>query len=84
MSSHYNWSDSYALVNGVKVYRFKTKDFKLNSYPLYFENTSKDFVVNDMKENELNWYVYDFSVGYNSVNIYDIFDIHKSLLKIMI
>ena len=51
---------------------------------MYFENTSKDFVVNDMKENELNWYVYDFSVGYNSVNVHDIFDIHKSLLKIMI
>ena len=32
---------------------------------------------------ELNWYVYDFSVDFNAIEVADILDIHKYLMKKM-
>lgn len=42
-----NW---YLLVNGVKIYQFKVKDSKINSYPLQLANISSDFTVDNMKK----------------------------------
>ena len=47
---HYDGSNCYLFVNGVKIYQFKTKDTELNANPLCLENISKDFAVY-----ERNW-----------------------------
>ena len=48
---------------------------------MYVEDIYKDFTVDDMK----NWIKYNcvrnFSVDYNTVNISNIADIHKYLLR---
>ena len=42
---------------------------------------SKDWSVDNMKKARLNGYVYDFSVGYDTIAVDDILDIHKYLMK---
>ena len=42
---------------------------------------SKDLPVDNMRETELNGYVYDFSVDYYSIDVNDIVEIHKYLMK---
>ena len=44
-------------------------------------NISKDFTVDNMKNTALNEYFYDFSVDYNTIDVSDIIDVHKSLMK---
>ena len=44
---------------------------------LYLGNVAKYFLADNMKNNGLYEYVYDFSVGYDSIDIDDILDIHK-------
>ena len=44
-------------------------------------NISKDFVVDDMQENGLNEYLYDFLVDYENIDADDILDVHKCLMK---
>ena len=44
-------------------------------------NVSSDFNRTDRKPTGLNGYVYDFSVDYNAIAVYDILDIHKYLMK---
>ena len=68
-------------VNGVKIYQFKAKDMELIAYPVCFENISKDFSVDNMKQTRVNGYVYDFSVDYGRVEADDIVDIHTYLMN---
>ena len=44
-------------------------------------NISKDFVVDNMQENGLNEYLYDFLVDYENIDADDILDVHKCLMK---
>ena len=44
-------------------------------------NNSKDFFVDNMKKTGFNGYVYDFSVDYNIIDISNIINIHKYLIK---
>ena len=44
-------------------------------------NVSKDFSVSNMKKAGFNGYIYDFSIGYDAINVDDILDIHKYLMK---
>ena len=44
-------------------------------------NISKDWLVDDMKKTGIKGYVYDFSVDYDAIAVYDITDIHKYLMK---
>ena len=44
-------------------------------------NASKDFLASNMKKNGFNGYIYDFSVDYDSINVDNIKDIHKYLMK---
>ena len=48
---------------------------------LCLENVSKDFSASNMKKTRFNGYIYDFSVYYDSIDIDDILDIHKYLMK---
>ena len=64
-----------------KIYQFKAKDFQIKRYPLCLGNISKDFAVNSMKKKRLNGNMYDFSIDYNRIDISDITNIHKYLMK---
>ena len=44
-------------------------------------NISKDFAVDYMNKTGLSGYVYDFSVDFNTIDISDIIDIDKHLIK---
>ena len=81
LSLHYNGSSNYLFVNGVKIFRFKVKNFELKSYELCHGNISKDFTVDNMKETRFYGYVYDFSVVCDNINITDITNIDKYLMK---
>ena len=59
------------------MFQFKAKYSKLLNYPVCLGNISKDFSVNNMKQIELNGYVYDFSVDLGTTDVNGILDIHK-------
>ena len=78
---HYNGANSYYFVNGLEIIKSKAKDSEIAAYPMCLRNISKDVSVDNMKETRLKGYVYDFSVDYNVVEVADILDIHKYLMK---
>ena len=81
LSLHYNGANSYLFVNGTEIHKFKAKDSEIVASPLCLGNISKDFSVDNMKETELNGYVYNFSVDYDAIAVDDILDIHKYLME---
>ena len=50
LSLHFNRSNNYILVNGVKIYRCKAKQSERNAAPLCLSSVSKYFSVDDMKK----------------------------------
>ena len=81
LSLHYNGENSYLLVNGSKIIKFKAKDFETVATLLCLGNISKDLSVDNMKRNGFDGYVYDFGVEYDAIAVDDILDIHKYLMK---
>ena len=81
LSLHYNGANSHLFVNDTEIYQFKAKDSEIVASPLCLGNTSKDWLIDNMKKTGFNGYVYDFSVDYNATDIDDIKDIHKYLMK---
>ena len=81
LSLHYSGANSYLFVNSTEIYKFMVKDSEIIATPLYLGNISKDWSVDNMKDTGLNGYVYDFSVDYDSIDVDDIKDIHKYLMK---
>ena len=81
LSLHYNGANSYLFVNGTEIYKFKAKDSEIVATPLCLGNISKDWSVDNMKKTGFTGYVYDFSVDYDSVEVDDIKNVHKYLLK---
>ena len=80
LSLHYNKQNSYLLVNGTEIHKFKSQDSKILAYSLYLGDISKDWPVDNMKKAGLKVYVYDFSVDYNYFPVSDILDIHMYLM----
>ena len=78
---HYNEANSYLLVNGTKIIKFKAKDLEILSYSFCLGNISKDWLQDNMKKTGFNSYIYDFSADYNVIAIDDIKNIHKYLMK---
>ena len=76
----YNVVNSYFIVNGVEIYKFKARDSETNGSPLCLGNVSKDFSVDNMKNTGLYGYVYGFSIDYDSIDVDDILDVHKYLM----
>ena len=70
-SLHYSGSKIFIFVNPTKIQLFKAKDSGIRPYPLCLRDIS----------NYLNGYVYDFSVDYNSIDVSDIINIYKYLIK---
>ena len=81
LSLHYNGANSYLLVNGSEIIKFKAKDSEISTYSLCLGNISKDWSVDNMKKTGLKGYVYDFSVDYDAIAVSDVLDIHKYLMK---
>ena len=81
LSLHYNGGNSYLIVNGTEIHKFKAKNFEILVTPLCLRNISKDFSIDNMKKTGLNGYVYDFSVDYDAIAVDDILNIHKYLME---
>ena len=81
LSLHYNGENSYLLVNGGEIIKFKAKDSETVATLLCLGNISKDWSVDNMKRNWFDGCVYDFSVDYDVIAVDDILDIHKYLMK---
>ena len=81
LSLHYNGTNSYLFVNGTETIKFKAKDLEILAYSLCLGNISKDWSHDNMKKTGFNGYIYDFSTDYNSIDVNDIKDIHKYLMK---
>ena len=67
LSLHYNGANSYLIVNGTEIHKFKAKDSEIVATPLCLGKISKDFSVDSMKKTGLSGYVYDFSVDYDAI-----------------
>ena len=81
MSLHYNADDSYLFVNGKEIFKFKAGNKNVNFPTLFcFGSISNGFSNTKSREVSLNENVYDFSVGYNSIDKSDILNIHKYLM----
>ena len=81
MSLNYDKENSYLLVNGTEIHKFKLKDSEILGHSLCLGNISKGWSVDNMKKTGFNGYVYDFSVDYDAIAVDDILDIHKYLMK---
>ena len=78
---HYNGANSYLLVNGTEIYKFKAKDSEIVASPLCLGKISKDWSADNMKMTGFTGYVYDFSLDYYAIGVDDIKDIHKYLMN---
>ena len=79
---HYNGANSYLLVNGTEIHKFKAKYSEIVVIPLCLGDISKDFSIDNMKKKTgLNGYVYEFSVDYDAIAVDGILDIHKYLME---
>ena len=65
----------------MEIIKFKANDSKIAASPLCLENISKDWLTDNMWKTSFTGYVYDFRVGYDAVDVDDIKDIHKYLMK---
>ena len=81
LSLHYNVANSYLFVNGTEIYKLKVKDSTIVTSTLCLGNISKVWSVDNMKKTGFNGYVYDFSVDYDVIDVDNIKDIHKYLMK---
>ena len=77
LSFHYNSANSYLLVSGTEIIKFKARYSEIIAYALCLGNISKDWSVDNMQKTGLKGYVYDFSVDYDPITVADILDIHK-------
>ena len=78
---HHNAANSYLFVNGTEIYKFKAKDFEIVATPLCLGNISKGWSIDNMKRTSFNGYVYNFSVDHDAIDVDDIKDFHKYLMK---
>ena len=68
-------------VNGAEIYKFKANDSKIVADSLCLRNISKDWSTDNINKTGFNEYVYDFSVDYDAIDVDNIKDIHKYLMK---
>ena len=78
---HFNGANSYLFVNGTEIIKFTAKDSEIVAYSLCLGNISKDWSQDNTKKTGLKGYVYDSSTDYSAIDVSDIKDIHKYLMK---
>ena len=68
-------------VNGKEIFKFKASNKNIN-FPtqIWLRSISNGFSAAESREVSLNGNVYDFSVYYNSIDKFDILNIHKYLM----
>ena len=54
-SLHYNRSNSYLFLNGIKSHKFKAIDSEIVANSLCLWNISEGFSVDNMKKNSIDW-----------------------------
>ena len=81
LSLYYNGANSYLLVNGTEIYKFKANDSEIVATPLCLENISKVWSIDNMKKTGFPGSIQDFSVDYDANAVDNIKDIHKYLMK---
>ena len=81
LSLHYNGDDSYLFVNGKRELKFKAKDDQIVKEILCLGNISDDWTAANAQKTGLWGEIYDFAVDYTSINIGDIYNIHRCLMK---
>ena len=69
-------------VNRKEIFEFKV-DSKNVNFPtqFYLGSISNGFSATESREVSLNGNLYDFSIDYNSIDKYDILNIHKYLMN---
>ena len=78
---HYNGANSYLFVNGTEVYKFKAKNSEIKAYSLCLGTISKNWSHGNIKKTVFNGYIYDFSTDCSAIDVDNIKDIHKYLMK---
>ena len=83
LSLHYNADNSYLVVNGKEVTKFKAKTSELIKYPRCLGDLSKDYNTNVQHKKATGLYgnVYDFSGDYTAISNDKIHDIHAYLMR---
>ena len=71
----------YLFVNGTETIKFKPKVSETVVTPLSLGNMSKDLSVDNLENNVFYGSVYDFSVDYDIIAVYNILNIHKYLIE---
>ena len=81
LSLHYNADNSYLLVNGKEIIKFKDDNKNVN-FPTWFclGSISDGPSATESREVSLNGNVYHFSVDYNSIDKSNILNSHKYLM----
>ena len=80
-SLHSNGSNSFLFVNVTNICQFKVKVSEIKPNILCLRNIQKHCTANNMKKTGFNGYVYDFTIDYNIIDISDIINSHKYLMK---
>ena len=73
--------NSYLFAKDAETYKFKAKDSEISGASSCLGNISKHISTDNIKKTELYGYVSDFSVDYDNIDVVDILDIHKFLIK---
>ena len=81
LSLHYNGDDFYLFVNGKQELKFKAKDDQIVKEILCLGNISDDWTAANAQKTGLWGEIYDFAVDYTNINIGDIYNIHRYLMK---
>ena len=81
MSLHYNGDNSYLFVNGKQELKFKAKDDQIVKEILCLGNISDDWTSANTQKTELWGQIYDFALDYREINIGDIYNVHRYLMK---
>ena len=81
LSLHYNGSNSILFVNATKICLFQEKNSDIKDCALCLDNISKDFTIDNLKENKIKRTCKFFSVDFNPIDTNDMLDIHNYLIK---
>ena len=81
LSLHYNGDNSYLFVNSKKELKFKAKDDQIVKEILCLGNISDDWIAANAGKTGFWGEIYDFAVDYTSINIGDIYNVHRYLMK---
>ena len=79
---HYDRGDQLYICYNVDIYKFKAKYSKINAFPLFLGNVSKDFWVDNMNIN-LDYVGISiiFQLIIIAIMLLMFLDVHKNLMK---